>query len=168
MRIRFYKRMRFADMKKILTAFGLLLLLAGYTSCSDFQEITFSGIENVKVTKLSKEAVEADIIAKINNPNRSGFTVYHSDMDVTFNGISCGKAKLTNNVKIKGESEQTYTFHVRTDLSNLSMTEYPKLLAIALSKHAKISLKGNLNVGKLFVKKQYPVEFSKLVSLEGI
>lgn len=154
-------------MKKIIPFLSLFLILL-FSACGDFQEITFSGIENVKVTKLSRDGVEADIIAKINNPNRSSFTVYRSEMDVTFNGIHAGKAQLTNNVKIRSHSEQAYTFHIRSDFKDLSLTEMPKLLGMALTKHANIGLKGNLHVGKMFVKKNYPVEFSKSVSLEGI
>lgn len=139
-----------------------------FTSCNDYQEVTFSGIENVNVTSLSQKGVEAIVTARIKNPNKVGFTVYRSEMDVTIGGIDAGKAHLADNVKIKATSEVAYTFKIKSDFSNLSMVDMPKIIAMAISKHVKIGLKGDLKVGKLFVKRTFPVNITKDVPLEGI
>lgn len=137
-----------------------------FTSCaSDFQEVTFSGIENVQVTKLSQQGAEAEITARIKNPNSTSFTVYKSDLDVTLNGLNAGVAHLTDNVKIKSNSEESYTFKVKSDFSSLSLTDLPQLLTIATSKNVKVGLKGNLQVGKFFYKKSVPVELNENVPL---
>ena len=139
-----------------------------FSSCGEeFQEVTFSGIENIKVIKLSKEGVDAEITAKIKNPNTSSFTVYKSDFDATINGINSGKARLTDNIKIKSKSEQNYVFKIHSDFSNMNMTDLPKLISMAMSKNFKIELKGNLKVGKMFLKKEYPISISRNVPLDG-
>ncbi|MCX6294700.1 MAG: LEA type 2 family protein [Bacteroidetes bacterium] len=145
----------------LFTAFCTLL----FTSCGDFQDVTFLGIENVKVNKLSQQGIDIDVTAKIKNPNNIAFTIYRSDLDATFSNMNVGKAAITKNVKIKANSEQSYTFNVKSDFSKLSAGELPNLLSIALSKSIKVGLKGNLKVGKLLMKKDYPVDMVKSVPL---
>lgn len=135
------------------------------SSCGDFQDVTFEGIENVKVNKLSQQGLDVDVTAKIKNPNKVAFTIYRSDLDATFSNMNIGKATLTNNVKIKANSTQSYTFYIKSDFSKLSLGELPNLLSIATSRSIKVGLKGNLRVGKMFVKKNYPVDMTKSVPL---
>jgi len=151
-------------MKKIAVSFFLLLTTV-LSSCGDFQEVTFEGIENVKVNKISQQGIDVDVTAKIKNPNKVAFTIYKSDLDATFSNMNVGKAILTNNVKIKANSSQAYTFNIKSDFSKLSIAELPNLLSIATSKSIKVGLKGNLRVGKLLVKKNYPVDMVKSVPL---
>jgi LEA14-like dessication related protein len=136
------------------------------SSCGDFQDVTFIGIETVKVNNLSQQGIDIDVTAKIKNPNTVAFTIYRSEMDATFSGMNMGKACITKNVKIKANCEQAYTFNVKSDFSKLSIGELPNLLSIALSKSINVGLKGNLKVGKLFVKKSYPVDMTKSVPLK--
>jgi|GEM_PF-665882 len=152
---------------------GLIWMLAifcslTFFSCSDFKDVTFSGIENVNITSLSQKGVEALITVRIKNPNSVSFTIYKSDMDVTISGINAGKAHLTSNVRIKAKSEQAYTFKIKSDFSNLSFTDLPKIIAMAVSKSVKIGIKGDLKSGKLFVKRSYPIDMIQTVPLGGL
>lgn len=153
-------------MKNHIFLFSTLFIFL-FSSCSDFQDVTFSGIENIQITSLTQQGVEAEITAKIKNPNNVTFTIYKSDVDVMLSGMNAGKAHLAKNVRIKAHSEQSYTFKVKSDFSDLNATDLPKLLSIALSKNVKVGLKGNLKVGKLFVKKSFPVDMSQRVPLSG-
>lgn len=149
-------------MKKYLFFFLCVFLLS---SCGEFQEVTFSGLESMKLIKVSQQGAEAEMVVKIKNPNKSAFTIYKSDLDVTLNGITGGKAHLSENVKIKGNSEQSYTFTIKSDFSSISLGDLPKLLSLANSKNIKVGLKGNLKVGKFLVKKSYPVDMSESIPL---
>ncbi len=149
-------------MKKYLFFFLCVFL---FSSCGDFQDVIFLGVDSVKVNKLSQQGLDIDVSAKIKNPNKMAFTIYKSDLDATFSGMNVGKASLTKNVKIKPNCEQCYTFNVRSNFSNLSLGELPNLLAIAMSKNIKVGLKGNLKVGKLFLKQDYPVDMVKSIPL---
>jgi LEA14-like dessication related protein len=137
-------------------------------SCADFKEVTFSGIENVNLTSISQKGVEALITVRIKNPNNVSFTVYKSEMDVTLNGINAGKAHIADNVRIKAKSEESYTFKIKSDFSNLSFTELPKIISMAMSKNVKIGLKGNLKGGKLLVKRSYPIDITQNVPISGL
>ncbi len=144
-----------------------LLCSSIFISCGDYQDVTFMGIENVKVTSMSQQGVEAEITVRIKNPNNRSFTIYKSDLDATLNGMDAGKANLSKNVRIKANSEQTYIFNIQSDFSSISLNDLPKLMALAKSKNAKIGLKGNLKAGKLFIKKSFPVDIAKNVPLSG-
>jgi len=155
------------EKKKVWVGFVLFCCVT-FFSCADFKEVTFSGIDNVSITSLSQKGIEALITVRINNPNNVSFTVYKSEMDVTISGIDAGKAYLTNNVRIKAKSEQAYTFNVKSDFSKLSLADLPKIIAIGLSKSVKIGLKGNLRGGKLFLKRNYPIDMIQSVPLKGM
>lgn len=150
-------------MKK-LSWLSFLLLTLLFTSCK-IQELTFVGIDNIKINSFSQKGVEAEIVATINNPNRASFTIYKSAMDVSVSGLNAGKAELANKIKIKGKSQQSYTFKVKADFSKLTTADMPKLLGLAFSNNLNISLKGNLNVGKMFVRRSIPVNVNKTVPL---
>ena len=147
-----------------LFTFSIFLL----SSCKDFKEVTLSGIENIKLINLSQKSVEALITVRINNPNNLSFTIYKSEMDVTLSGINAGKAQITDNVKIKSKSEEAYTFKIKSDFSNLNLTDLPSLISMAMSKNVKIGLKGNLKGGNFLVKRSYPVDLTQSVPLSGL
>jgi LEA14-like dessication related protein len=149
--------------KSIFFLLASLALL--FTSCGDFQEVKFNGVENVKIIKMSQQGLEVEITARINNPNKTAFHIYPCDMDCTLNGINAGKACLTNNIRIKPNCENTYTFNIKSDFSALNIMELPRLMSVAMSKNAKVGLKGNLKVGKFLVKKNYPVDMVKSIPL---
>jgi LEA14-like dessication related protein len=151
-------------MKKYIFIFFIFCTLL-FSSCGDFQEVTFSGIENVNIISLTQQGAEAEITARIKNPNNTSFTIYPTDLDVVLGGINAGKAHLAGRTKIKAHSEQNYTFRITSDFSKLSMSDMVRLGAIAVSRNVKVSIKGNLKVGKLFVKKSYPVEMTQSVPL---
>ena len=151
-------------MKK-LTFLFLVFSALFFSACGDFQDVSFSGIEGVRIVKMSQQGIEAEITVRIKNPNKMAFTIYPTDMDVTLSGMSAGKAHLSSRVRIKPHSEESYTFKIKSDFSSLSLTDLPKLLSMAMSKNATVGLKGNLKVGKVFVKRSYPVDISQRVPM---
>jgi LEA14-like dessication related protein len=151
-------------MKKVNIIVWVICVLS-FASCNLFQEITFTGIEKIDIAGINQNGVEAVIKAKIKNPNFMSFVIRKSDMNVTINGLDVGTATLAENVKIKGNSEDVYTFKVKSDFSKISMTELPKLMAIAFSKNVTVGIKGDLKVGKGLIQKKIPVEIAEKVKL---
>jgi LEA14-like dessication related protein len=147
--------------------FLLLITLFTLTSCGDFKEVTFKGVEGFKLIKMSQQGIEAEITARIDNPNKTAFQIYPSEMDATLNGINAGKAKLINRIRIKPNREDVYVFKVKSDLSSLNMMDLPRLMGLMTYRSVKVGLKGDLKVGKLFLKKKYPVNMEKNVPLSG-
>jgi LEA14-like dessication related protein len=145
----------------------LLVFSFIFSSCGDFQDVTFKGVEGLKVIKMSQQGIEVEITARIQNPNKIAFHIYPSDMDATLNGMNAGKARLTNNIKIKPNSEDAYVFKISSDFSSLNMMQLPGLMAVLSAKNVKVGLKGDLKVGKVLLKKKYPVDMVKSIPLSG-
>jgi len=141
-------------MKKIILFFIFCVFA---TSCHMYEEITFTGVENINITNLTKDGVEAEISARIHNPNFYSFTIHESDVDATIGGINTGKINLTDKVIINGNSEESYTFKIHSKFSNLDLSDFLKIAAIAMSRNVKVELKGYLKAGKGFITKNIPV-----------
>lgn len=136
-----------------------------FTGC-DYKEVTFSGVEGVKVTSLTQNGLDALITVRIKNPNKMSFTVYKSEMDVTVSGVNLGKAYIAENVRIKRDSEELYTFKISSSFSQMSIMQLPKLLSLATSKTLQVNLKGVLKGGKMFVKRSFPIDVTQNVPLQ--
>lgn len=153
-------------MKKLIFILSILSCII-LTSCNDLEEITFEGIEQVNISSFTEKGVEAEIVARIKNPNHLSFTIYKSDMEVMLGDIAVGKASLTDKVKIKGNSDDTYNFKIKSNFSNLNFSDLPTILSMAFSKQMNVGIKGNLKMGNFFMRKNIPVNIIQEVPLDS-
>jgi LEA14-like dessication related protein len=151
-----------APVKSWCLLWFITLLLSG---CKEFKEAQVTGVKDFKLTKMSKEGIEADVIIGIKNPNDIGFSVYPSEFDVTVAGIRVGKAKLYKRVRIKAHAEKDYVFKLRSSLKDINIMDISNL---ATKKRGVIELTGDLKAGKLFVKKRFPVNIREKIDLSGL
>lgn len=150
-------------MKK--TLFYLLILFSlSFTSCRELKEVSFNGVESAKIVSATPKGLEALIAVKIKNDNKIGFKVYKSGFDVTVNGVNLGKMYISEKIKIKANSEKTYTFKLKSDFANQNIS-LPQLMSLATSKSLKINIKGELKGGALFYKKRFPIAITETVPL---
>lgn len=152
-------------MKKFLLLAIYCSLGIAFFSCMEIQPVTIGGVENPKLKKLSREGIEADFDMRIKNPNNMRITVFPSQFEATINDISVGKVKLTKKVRIKANSDEKETFHIKADFSKLGIGDITKVMPIVSSGKASIYLKGNVRAGKWFYKKRFPVDMKKTISL---
>ncbi len=142
------------------------LLIASFiflTSCKDIKEVECTGIKDFKVHKVNTEEINSEIFVTIKNPNPFGFTIYKSEFDVLFSSIKLGQAKLDKKVKIGANKEETYPFLLKADLKGVSLSDVLKILE-SFSHKGVLEVKGDLKVGKLFVKKSFPVNVKEKIS----
>lgn len=146
------------------TIFIIVAVLSLFTtSCKNFEEIKVIGVDSFYLNKLNMDGIEAEVKLKIKNPNTVGFSVYPSEFDVLFSGIRLGKAKLNRRVHIDANCERVYSFKLKSGFGDLNILDITRLLN--MDNIGKIEVKGNLKVGKLFVKKKVPVDFSDKINL---
>lgn len=130
-------------------------------SCREMKEIKVSSVEGFYMNKISLENIEADLKVKIDNPNKTGFSIYPSEFDVVFSGIHLGKAKLNKRVHLNAKSEEIYTFKINSKLSQLNPMDILKLMN--QQNLGKIEVNGELKVGKFYFKKKVPVTYIEKV-----
>ena len=145
--------------------FSFLFALLIFTNCRDIKEVQCTGIKGFKVNKINTEGIDGDILLGIKNPNSFGFSIYKSEFDVTYSGIYLGKAKLTKKVHIRKNAEEVYSFNLTNDFKNTNLMDVMKLLSGAMFKNS-IEVKGDLKVGKVFIKKKIPIEIKEKIKLE--
>jgi len=148
--------------KSVLHSFLFCCLLL--FSCKEYQEIKVSEVKNFKLTKISKEGVEGEVILGITNPNAAGFSIYPSEFEVTYSGIRLGKAKLYKRVHIGQKTEKDYVFKLRSNLEGINIFDLTGLLG---GKFGNIEVKGDLKAGKFFLKKRFPVDIKQKIDLRG-
>ena len=128
-----------------------------FTSCLQFQPLEFRGIRSVKVDKLDFKEINGTLEAEIFNPNRFGFSVFPSGVDVLYSGRTIGKANLVKKVKIKKNVSATYSFHLSGDLSALKMQDVLQMMGNRES-FSGFEFRGDLKAGKFFfIRKRIPL-----------
>lgn len=141
----------------------VLIFLLSLVSCRPFEDISLKSVDGFYLKKLTKDGIDSELKLNIQNPNKVGFTIYPSEFDIVFSGVKLGKAKLDKKVKIKGNSEKTYAFNLQSNLSDLNLLDIAKLLNI--ENLGKIEVKGDLKVGKMLIRKEYPVNYIDKVKI---
>lgn len=133
------------------------------TSCIELKEITVTGVDHFFINKITSEGIEADLNLKIKNINNFGFSIYPSEFDIIFSGMRLGKAKLHKRVHIDGKTERIYSFNLTSNLSDINIFDALQLLNT--DNIGKIEIKGDLKVGKFFLKKKFDVNYIDKVKL---
>ncbi len=146
-----------------------LLLIVGifvlaFFSCKEFKEAEVTGVKSFRVTKVSTEGIEAEIILGIKNPNPIGFSIYPSEFDVIFSGINLGKAKLYKRVHIDANSEKPYVFKLKSLFQKFNFMDITNLLSG--NKIGIVEVKGDLIAGKFYLKKRFPVNIREKADLK--
>jgi LEA14-like dessication related protein len=149
-------------MKKVLIL--VISSLVFLVSCKEYQEIKVSDVKNFKLTKISKEAIEGEVVLGITNPNNMGFSIFPSEFDVVYSGIKLGKAKLYKKVRIGPKAEKDYTFKLRSDLKGVNLLDLTNLFTGG-GRPGHIEVKGDLKAGKLFLRRRFPVDIKQKISL---
>ena len=126
-----------------------------FSSCQELKEAQCTGVKGFQVKSINMSGIEAEIILGIKNPNNTGFSIYPSEFEVVLSGIALGPAKLKKRVHIDANSEQNYSFHLKSSFKDMNMLDIMKL--VNSSNFGTIQVKGNLKAGKFYVKKKFPV-----------
>ncbi len=151
-------------MIKFKIAVGLICLIL-VTSCVNFKEIKCDGISGFRINKINLQGIEAIVSIKIKNPNWMGGYIYSGEFDVKYEGIDIGSTKLIEKVFIEANSEKSYEFNFKSDFKQLDLIDIMKLIS-SISAKGNIELKGDLYVGRFYIKKKIPILLKENVGLK--
>jgi LEA14-like dessication related protein len=150
--------------KKIKSLLYLAIFCSlAFTSCKSLKEVEVTGVKGFKVNKIDTEGINADIFLGIKNPNRIGFSIYKSTFDISYDGMHLGTARSLTRVHIDARTEKNYSFNLSGSLQNSNLISVVKMIYGAGK--GQLEVKGNLKVGKFFLKKKIPVDFKERISL---
>lgn len=143
----------------------VLLLAVTLFSCKNYEQVTIGKAEGMKLLDYSQKSIKAQVGIKIKNPNRFGFGIYKSSLQINLDGADVGEAKLSKKVRVKPTSDDVHYFNFEADLSKLSPLDYAKLIGMAQKRSVNATIKGELKVGNLFYKKKIPVNITQRIDL---
>jgi LEA14-like dessication related protein len=142
-----------------------ILLAISIFSCKSYEEVSIGKAEGMRLTNYSQKGIEAQVGIRIKNPNRFGFAVYKSNLQVNLDGADVGEAKLKHKVRVKPTSDDVHYFDLGADFSKLSPLDYAKLITIVQKRSVNATIKGEIKVGNLFYKKKIPINISQRIDL---
>jgi len=128
-------------------------------SCKPIQEAQYTGVKDFKINSVNLKGIDANMVIGIKNPNNFSFSVYRSEFDVSLFGVHIGKAKLKRRVKIRGNTEKSYTFNIKSSFKDVNPADLMKLMAGG--NFGTIHVKGNIKAGKFYLRKKIPVDMKE-------
>ncbi len=146
--------------KQIILLFLLTIVLS---SCA-VQQIELVRVEDFKVKSFNSKGASVEVKARIKNPNKFGFKVKGSDLNLFVGNNEVGKVTLKDKIKIKPNAEETYTFVLQSDLAKLAGNALMGGLGMLTQGSLNVKVKGDLKIGKAFVTKRIPVNIEEKVS----
>ena len=96
---------------------SLLLLVFTVASC-DFEDPEFSNIRDVKFLNLDGRKVNLEFTVDCDNPNKFGFKVKKSALDITVDNEKLGIVNLDEKIKIRRMSKNAYRVPLSITLEN--------------------------------------------------
>ncbi|MEO8066286.1 MAG: LEA type 2 family protein [Flavobacteriales bacterium] len=145
-----------------------LVLLAAtlLSSCVNFQDVAFKGIENVHVREMTGDRVALTIDAVVDNPNNYRIKLKNPDVDLWLNGQHLGKAVLDSSVTLDKHTVRTYPVHFSTTTNGALGPILLGGLGSLLSGKAELKASGTV-VGQVgLLRKRFPFEVTEEVGLQ--
>ncbi len=160
--------MKASQLIQINTKTGYLILcvfLFSLSSCFTFKPVTLEKVEDVRIKNIGSKGVEAQIVAKINNPNSYSIKVISSDLFISLNNSEIGTAQLVKPVKIKAKSSLSYETDVYIKYKDLGTGILQTLPALLFKKSVQLHMKGNIKGKAGIISKKIFIDTKESVNL---
>lgn len=133
----------------------LLLIVALLPSCMRYQDITFRGVENVRVGKIgmNESTMEMDLI--FNNPNSMGATLNSAQGEAWIQDMYVGNFLLNEDVRIPAKSNFSVPVRLSVNLKEVVQNS----LTLLFSDSVNIRVDGNASLSKGSFLKNFPLKY---------
>jgi LEA14-like dessication related protein len=123
-----------------MKATGLMVCLVFLlTSCFEFQELDFKGMEGIKPIKIEKKNIDLALDVRVCNENFFAIKIKPCFVEVLVEGELIGTAKLNQKVKLIRKKEGLYNVPLQLQLEDKM---FFKLVKFALREKVAVRLKG--------------------------
>jgi len=144
----------------IITLFSIVFL----TSCFDYEDVDFRGVQNVGIEDRSGGNITVRIDMKVNNPNNYNIKIKKSALDVFVNGSKIGKTKMKKSIVLKKNTEDVYPLYLTLNEKDLRGSAIASIGSI-LSGSMKIRIKGDIKAKVYGIGKKFPIDIEEPVNL---
>jgi len=137
---------------RLLIFISLLFLLP---SCKIFTTPEYRDFRNFKVSKLGLKESTLTMELLYYNPNKIGFEIQKSDIDIYIDGLYLGKSTSDSLIKVDKLSEFTIPISLNTDMKNVFKNAWNLLV----HKSVLVKAKGTVNAGAIGLFKSFEVDY---------
>lgn len=157
----------FQTIVRFRSSFLLLFLLPLLAGC-EFKEIEVQGVESVNVESIKQGSLKGTMNVSLFNPNSMSVKVKAATFEIFAGSVKLGDAKLDKSFKINGNSTETYPVKLSGNLGNTLAGGLVGLAGMLSGNNPKITLKGEVKAGTLFVSKKFPVEIATELPMDEL
>lgn len=137
---------------------GLTSLLL-FTSCIDYEDVKFEGIEDYSFDKVNTSEVQMTFKMKVKNPNKYNIKVKKSNFDLFLNGDKLGTTRMMQDIKLKKNSTEVHSLIFESDLASMSKGFFANLGTL-FGGTSKLRIKGEIKAKAYGVGKRFKVDFT--------
>ena len=134
---------------------SLLFILS---SCLEFDDVKFKGIESVKFPKIDQKELLIDLSLVLDNPNNYKIKIKPSVLDVYIGGKLMGQVRLDEKFVIKKKQENTYSTQLVCKLEDGVLFS---LMKIATMSEVSIRFKGRVKGSVYGINKKVDIDETK-------
>ena len=138
---------------------GLLSIFL-FTSCFEYEDVEFLGIDDYTIDKVNTEEVNITLKMKVKNPNNYNIKIKKSSFDIFLNGKELGKTKMKDDIKLAKNSTDVYEVVFESSLKELSKGIFSSL-GMLLGGTSKLRIKGEVKAKAFGIGKKFDVDFTE-------
>ena len=148
--------------KKRIYFLAIIFLVS---SCFDYDDIDFKGIDNFKMEKFEGQKISFSMDVVLENPNSFSVKIKPSVVDVYLDDNLIGKTYLDQKVKIIKRKENSYFVPLHVELEDGLLI---KLMKLSLKDKVKLRLVGNIKGSIYGISKKVKIDESKEIDPKQI
>lgn len=148
---------------EIITLISFVFL----TSCFDYEDVEFRGVQNVGLEGRSEGNITLRIDMKVNNPNNYNIKIKKSALDVYVNGSKVGRTKMKNNITLKKNYQEVYPLYLSLSEKELKSSALSTIGSF-LKGSMKVRIKGDIKAKVYGVGKKFPIDIEEPVNFRSI
>lgn len=122
----------------------LLFFVFLIQSCAKPKDLTYQGVRNFHVTKISLERPEVGMDVLFFNPNNFSLTIKNINLDVLISGKLVGKITMETNTVVPANATFALPISLETELKRV----LPNAMQLLLNKEVEVELRGAAKAGK--------------------
>lgn len=150
---------------KSLVTFGVIICSILFVSSCKLEDIDVDEPDNFNLKKYSQNTVEASFDVTIDNPSGLNFKLKKTNISVLTGQKKLGNIYLSDKIKVKKKSENTYTVPVRIELVDGAMRT---IMLEGASGKIPLHFLGSVKVGTFIFSKKIKVDETKEIKVADI
>ena len=141
--------------------FAITALLFLFSSCLEFDDVKFKGVESIKFPKIDQNELLIDLSLKLDNPNTYKIKIKPSVLDVYIGGVLMGQVQIDKKLVIKKKQENSYSTQLVCKLEDGVLFS---LMKFATMKEISVRFKGRIKGSVYGINKKVDIDETKKIN----